>query len=86
MFQDEELLFSQSQQKDNDPDVDLFSTPGKAAVSINANIYLYLPFLGVYDYILFFHCIISIHFMTVVFLELQDELHSEASSTQSVFR
>lgn len=33
VFQDEELLFSQAQQKDNDPDVDLFSTAGKAAVS-----------------------------------------------------
>lgn len=84
MFQDEELLFSQSQQKDNDPDVDLFSTPEKAAVSRNPNIYL--PFLGIYDYILFFHCIVTIHFMTVVFLELQVELNSEASSTRSVFR
>lgn len=34
VFQDEELLFSQMQQKDNDPDVDLFATSGKAAVSI----------------------------------------------------
>lgn len=34
MFQDEELLFSQTQQKDNDPDVDLFATSGKAAVSM----------------------------------------------------
>lgn len=34
VFQDEELLFSQTQQKDNDPDVDLFATSGKAAVSI----------------------------------------------------
>ncbi|XP_071770230.2 WASH complex subunit 2 isoform X2 [Centroberyx gerrardi] len=33
VFQDEELLFSQTQQKDNDPDVDLFATSGKAAVS-----------------------------------------------------
>ncbi|XP_071382680.1 WASH complex subunit 2A isoform X7 [Centroberyx affinis] len=31
VFQDEELLFSQTQQKDNDPDVDLFATSGKAA-------------------------------------------------------
>lgn len=85
MFQDEELLFSQSQQKDNDPDVDLFSTPGKAAVSINANIYLYLLFLAVCDSILFFHSVVSIHSMTVVFLELQVELRSEAGSTQSVF-
>lgn len=29
VFQDEELLFSQTQQKDNDPDVDLFATSGK---------------------------------------------------------
>ncbi|XP_017286612.1 WASH complex subunit 2 isoform X2 [Kryptolebias marmoratus] len=33
VFQDEELLFSHTQQKDNDPDVDLFATSGKAAVS-----------------------------------------------------
>ncbi|KAM3606773.1 uncharacterized protein V6R79_022982 [Siganus canaliculatus] len=33
VFQDEELLFSQTQQKDNDPDVDLFATSGKAANS-----------------------------------------------------
>ncbi|XP_066548868.1 WASH complex subunit 2 isoform X2 [Amia ocellicauda] len=31
VFQDEELLFSQTQQKDNDPDVDLFSSTGKPA-------------------------------------------------------
>ncbi|CAL9688326.1 unnamed protein product [Knipowitschia caucasica] len=31
VFQDEELLFSHAQQKDNDPDVDLFSTSGKTA-------------------------------------------------------
>uniref|UniRef100_A0A3Q2ZRU5 WASH complex subunit 2C n=1 Tax=Kryptolebias marmoratus TaxID=37003 RepID=A0A3Q2ZRU5_KRYMA len=31
VFQDEELLFSHTQQKDNDPDVDLFATSGKAA-------------------------------------------------------
>ncbi|XP_030234487.1 WASH complex subunit 2 isoform X2 [Gadus morhua] len=29
VFQDEELLFSDRQQKDNDPDVDLFATSGK---------------------------------------------------------
>lgn len=34
VFQDEELLFSQTQQKDNDPDVDIFATSGNAAVSI----------------------------------------------------
>ncbi|XP_029691529.1 WASH complex subunit 2 isoform X3 [Takifugu rubripes] len=33
VFQDEELLFSQTQQRDNDPDVDLFATSGKAASS-----------------------------------------------------
>ena len=33
MFQDEELLFSDRQQKDNDPDVDLFATSGKTVVS-----------------------------------------------------
>ncbi|XP_067375929.1 WASH complex subunit 2 isoform X2 [Channa argus] len=33
VFQDEELLFSQTQQKDNDPDVDLFATSGKAGSS-----------------------------------------------------
>uniref|UniRef100_H3CTE0 FAM21/CAPZIP domain-containing protein n=1 Tax=Tetraodon nigroviridis TaxID=99883 RepID=H3CTE0_TETNG len=33
VFQDEELLFSQTQQKDNDPDVDLFATSGKASVT-----------------------------------------------------
>ncbi|XP_029030816.1 WASH complex subunit 2 isoform X2 [Betta splendens] len=33
VFQDEELLFSHTQQKDNDPDVDLFATSGKTAGS-----------------------------------------------------
>ncbi|KAM4591850.1 WASH complex subunit 2A isoform 2-T2 [Odontesthes bonariensis] len=33
VFQDEELLFSHTQQKDNDPDVDLFASSGKAASS-----------------------------------------------------
>ncbi|XP_032396598.1 WASH complex subunit 2 isoform X1 [Etheostoma spectabile] len=33
VFQDEELLFSQKQQKDNDPDVDLFATSEKPASS-----------------------------------------------------
>ncbi|XP_031161258.1 WASH complex subunit 2 isoform X1 [Sander lucioperca] len=33
VFQDEELLFSQKQQKDNDPDVDLFATSEKAGSS-----------------------------------------------------
>lgn len=45
VFQDEELLFSHTQQKDNDPDVDLFATSGKATVSIKDAIiclYIYL--------------------------------------------
>ncbi|XP_053731694.1 WASH complex subunit 2 isoform X5 [Synchiropus splendidus] len=33
VFQDEELLFSHTQQKDNDPEVDLFATSGKASNS-----------------------------------------------------
>ncbi|KAM9726555.1 WASH complex subunit 2 isoform 3-T3 [Menidia menidia] len=33
VFQDEELLFSQTQQKDNDPDVDLFASSEKATNS-----------------------------------------------------
>ena len=33
MFQDEELLFSQTQQRDNDPEVDIFATPDKSVVS-----------------------------------------------------
>ncbi|XP_072247086.1 WASH complex subunit 2 isoform X2 [Leuresthes tenuis] len=33
VFQDEELLFSQTQQKDNDPDVDLFASSGNSASS-----------------------------------------------------
>ncbi|CAN9499800.1 unnamed protein product [Ophioblennius macclurei] len=33
VFQDEELLFSQTQQKDNDPDVDLFASSGKKPAS-----------------------------------------------------
>lgn len=34
VFQDEELLFSQTEQKDNDPDFDLFTTSGKSAVRV----------------------------------------------------
>lgn len=45
MFQDEELLFSQTQQRDNDPDVDLFATSGKAAVS-RFNVCVPLSFLS----------------------------------------
>lgn len=37
VFQDEELLFSHTQQRDNDPDVDLFATSAKAAVSQSYN-------------------------------------------------
>ncbi len=34
MFQDEELLFSHMQQRDNDPDVDLFAPSPKPSVSL----------------------------------------------------
>lgn len=44
VFQDEELLFSQTQQKDNDPDVDLFATSGKAAVSLFRYLFAYKLF------------------------------------------
>lgn len=50
VFQDEELLFSQTQQKDNDPDVDLFATSGKAAVSIKDIIICLYIFLSVTTY------------------------------------
>uniref|UniRef100_A0A8C7QZY8 FAM21/CAPZIP domain-containing protein n=1 Tax=Oncorhynchus mykiss TaxID=8022 RepID=A0A8C7QZY8_ONCMY len=33
VFQDEELLFSQTQQRDNDPEVDIFATPDKSVSS-----------------------------------------------------
>ncbi|XP_064790035.1 WASH complex subunit 2 isoform X3 [Oncorhynchus masou masou] len=33
VFQDEELLFSQTQQRDNDPEVDIFATPDKSMSS-----------------------------------------------------
>lgn len=33
VFQDEELLFSKTQQKDNDPEVDLFAASAKPSVS-----------------------------------------------------
>lgn len=45
VFQDEELLFSQTQQRDNDPDVDLFATSGKTAVS-RFNVCVLLSFLS----------------------------------------
>lgn len=35
VFQDEELLFSHTQQRDNDPEVDLFATTAKLSVSLN---------------------------------------------------
>ncbi|KAF7220000.1 transcript variant X7 [Nothobranchius furzeri] len=38
VFQDEELLFSQTQQKDNDPDVDLFATSETAASSAASSV------------------------------------------------
>lgn len=34
VFRDEELLFSHMQQRDNDPDVDLFATSPKPSVSL----------------------------------------------------
>lgn len=82
VFQDEELLFSQTQQKDNDPDVDLFATSGKAAVRI-----LDIP---ICSYISFFCLCTQMSFTRwihdcVYFLELQAQL-SEASSTKSVCR
>ncbi|XP_034040237.1 WASH complex subunit 2 isoform X2 [Thalassophryne amazonica] len=36
VFQDEELLFSHTQQKDNDPDVDLFSTSGNPTAKLSS--------------------------------------------------
>lgn len=51
VFQDEELLFSQAQQKDNDPDVDLFSTTGKAAVStVHLKISVLLVFVDLFSH------------------------------------
>ncbi|KAK7139908.1 hypothetical protein R3I94_012510 [Phoxinus phoxinus] len=38
VFQDEELLFSHTQQRDNDPDVDLFATAPKPAVSSQSSV------------------------------------------------
>ncbi|KAK6293803.1 hypothetical protein J4Q44_G00361290 [Coregonus suidteri] len=37
VFQDEELLFSHTQQRDNDPDVDIFATPDKSVRSRPSN-------------------------------------------------
>lgn len=83
VFQDEELLFSQTQQKDNDPDVDLFATSGKAAVSIlDICIYLYMFLFCLYAVV--FHWMMRLRDY-VYFLELQAQLR-EASSTKSVCR
>ena len=77
MFQDEELLFSQTQQKDNDPDVDLFATSGKAAVSL-------FRYLSLCVYVFFPHLKLKTH-DHVYFSEPQAQL-SEAGSTKSVCR
>ncbi|XP_056616349.1 WASH complex subunit 2 isoform X2 [Triplophysa dalaica] len=45
VFQDEELLFSNTQQRDNDPDVDLFSSSAKAAVSSQSSVKPVAPML-----------------------------------------
>ncbi len=78
VFQDEELLFSQTQQKDNDPDVDLFATSGKAAVSILDLLICFYSLCTQMSFTRWIHdC--------VYFLELQAQL-SEGSSTKSVCR
>lgn len=58
VFQDEELLFSQTQQRDNDPDVDLFAASPKPAVrlSYDEGFCLYLSFLTITPY----------HFISIV--------------------
>ncbi|XP_076142304.1 WASH complex subunit 2A isoform X3 [Alosa pseudoharengus] len=45
VFQDEELLFSQTQQKDNDPDVDLFATSVKSPSPLPASVKPAVPLL-----------------------------------------
>ncbi|XP_056326514.1 WASH complex subunit 2A isoform X2 [Danio aesculapii] len=45
VFQDEELLFSQTQQRDNDPDVDLFATSPKPAVPPQSSVKSVAPTL-----------------------------------------
>ncbi|XP_031434739.1 WASH complex subunit 2 isoform X3 [Clupea harengus] len=45
VFQDEELLFSQTQQKDNDPDVDLFATSVKSTSPLPASVKPVVPSL-----------------------------------------
>ncbi|XP_055758830.1 WASH complex subunit 2-like isoform X2 [Salvelinus fontinalis] len=43
VFQDEELLFSHTQQKDNHPDVDIFATPDKSVTNLVINPAALLP-------------------------------------------
>ncbi|KAK3573835.1 hypothetical protein QTP86_032902 [Hemibagrus guttatus] len=38
VFQDEELLFSQTQQRDNDPEVDLFATTPKPSTTVQSSV------------------------------------------------
>ncbi|KTG35255.1 hypothetical protein cypCar_00009220, partial [Cyprinus carpio] len=45
VFQDEELLFSHTQQRDNDPDVDLFGTSPKPAVASQSSVKPVVPTL-----------------------------------------
>ncbi|XP_059373884.1 WASH complex subunit 2-like [Carassius carassius] len=45
VFQDEELLFSHTQQRDNDPDVDLFATSPKPAVASQSSVKPVVPSL-----------------------------------------
>ncbi|XP_073690256.1 WASH complex subunit 2 isoform X2 [Garra rufa] len=45
VFQDEELLFSHTQQRDNDPDVDLFATSPKPAVPSQSSVKPVVPTL-----------------------------------------
>ncbi|XP_016133542.1 WASH complex subunit FAM21-like [Sinocyclocheilus grahami] len=45
VFQDEELLFSHTQQRDNDPDVDLFATSPKPAVASQSSVKPVVPTL-----------------------------------------
>lgn len=88
VFQDEELLFSHTQQKDNDPDVDLFATSGKAAVSTNIQhnwclCLLVLQFMFSFDRM---QMSFSSSWQYVVYFpEFWGQL-SETSSTQPVFR
>ncbi|XP_066534742.1 WASH complex subunit 2 isoform X2 [Hoplias malabaricus] len=45
VFQDEELLFSQTQQRDNDPDVDLFATTAKTSAPLPSSVKSAVPTL-----------------------------------------